>query len=61
MRALQKEVREVGEGKEEIEEEDVEKMGYLKAVIKEGLRLHAPAPLLIPRESIQDTNVLGYC
>nr|AJD25150.1 cytochrome P450 CYP71A59 [Salvia miltiorrhiza] len=60
LRKLEKEVREVGAGKEEINEDDVEKMPYLKAAFKEGLRLHAPTPLLLPRESTRDTNVLGY-
>lgn len=60
METLQNEVREVGRGKGEINEEDLEKMPYLKAVIKEILRLHTPIPLLVPRESTQDTQVLGY-
>ncbi|KAG6402010.1 hypothetical protein SASPL_138879 [Salvia splendens] len=60
MKTLQTEVREIGKGKDEINEDDIEKMPYLKAAIKEGLRLHAPTPLLLPRAPTQDTKVLGY-
>ncbi|KAG6384750.1 hypothetical protein SASPL_153568 [Salvia splendens] len=60
IKTLQNEVREVVGSKDEIEEQDLVKMPYLKAVLKESLRLHTPIPLLVPRELTQDTKVLGY-
>ncbi|KAL8038176.1 hypothetical protein ABFX02_11G087400 [Erythranthe guttata] len=60
MAKLQKEVREAAGNKEEITEDDLEKLHYLKAVFKESLRLHVPVPLLVTRESTQDAKVMGY-
>lgn len=59
MDKLQTEVRQVA-GENEITEGHSEKMHYLKAVMKESLRLHAPNPLLVTHESTQDTKVMGY-
>nr|AKJ23355.1 CYP71AJ25 [Thapsia garganica] len=57
---LQKEVREIGRGKSNISEDDLVKMNYLKAVIKESMRLYFTAPLIVPREARQDVKVMGY-
>ncbi|KAG5536995.1 hypothetical protein RHGRI_024434 [Rhododendron griersonianum] len=60
MKKLQDEVREIARGKPNVTEDDLEKMHYLEAVVKEALRIHAPVPFLVPRESIQDVRVMGY-
>ncbi|KAL6533756.1 hypothetical protein OROHE_013601 [Orobanche hederae] len=60
MKILKEEVRRVAGTRREVDEDDLEKMHYLKAVLKEGLRLHTPAPSLLPRASTHDTQVMGY-
>ncbi|GJY47164.1 cytochrome P450 71A4-like protein [Tanacetum coccineum] len=60
MKKLQKEIIEAARGRSTIFEEDLEKMPYLKAIIKESLRLHPPVPLLIPHQSTQHVKLMGY-
>ncbi|KAJ0971975.1 hypothetical protein J5N97_019934 [Dioscorea zingiberensis] len=60
LKKLQQETRMVAGKTSMVTEEDVNKMHYLKAVVKEVLRLHPPAPLLLPRETIENTELQGY-
>ncbi|KAL1223100.1 Cytochrome P450 89A2 [Cardamine amara subsp. amara] len=50
----------VGEVAKEVEEEDVQKMLYLKAVVLEGLRRHPPAHFVLPHSVTEDTVLGGY-
>uniref|UniRef100_A0A453EHM4 Cytochrome P450 71A1 n=1 Tax=Aegilops tauschii subsp. strangulata TaxID=200361 RepID=A0A453EHM4_AEGTS len=61
MRKLQDEIRAaVGGSVHVITEDHLHKLHYLKAVVKETLRLHPPIPLLVPREPQNDAEILGH-
>lgn len=60
MRKAQEELESVVGLDRRVEESDVPRLQYLKAVVKETLRLHPPGPLLIPHESFDDCMVGGY-
>ncbi|XP_072994367.1 cytochrome P450 71A9-like [Typha latifolia] len=60
MKKVQNEIAEIGAGKVTIAEDDTNQANYLKAVIKEALRLHPPGPLLLPRESTTNVSFQGY-
>ncbi|KAJ1696593.1 hypothetical protein LUZ63_005105 [Rhynchospora breviuscula] len=60
MKEAQSEVRELLRGCTSVTDSDLVKLNYLHLVIKEILRLHPPAPLLLPRQCRETCRVLGY-
>ncbi|XP_059442657.1 cytochrome P450 71AP13-like [Corylus avellana] len=60
MERAQAEVRSIVGERGVVLESDLPQMHYMKAVIKEIFRLHPPAPVLVPRESMEDVNIDGY-
>ncbi|XP_074365313.1 cytochrome P450 71A9-like [Apium graveolens] len=60
MKKVQQEVRDLVGKKGFVDENDVQELVYLKAVVKETMRLHPPAPLLIPHETIDKCVISGY-
>ncbi|CAN1163437.1 Cytochrome P450 83B1 [Linum perenne] len=56
----QEEVRHAIGKKGLVNEEDIQQLSYLKAIVKETLRLQPTLPLMVPRESTQSCNLGGY-
>lgn len=50
----------VGVEREEVEEEDLQKMVYLKAVVLEALRRHPPGHLVLPHKVKEEVELDGY-
>ncbi|KAF3444112.1 hypothetical protein FNV43_RR13802 [Rhamnella rubrinervis] len=50
----------VVDGEEEVKEEDLQTMPYLKAVVLEGLRRHPPGHFVLPHAVTEDVVLDGY-
>ncbi|XP_047340065.1 cytochrome P450 71B10-like [Impatiens glandulifera] len=60
MKKLQFEIRALVGKNSMVGLEDLEKLNYLKMVVKETFRLHPPSTLLIPRECVRHCKIGGY-
>ncbi|CAN1808781.1 Desmethyl-deoxy-podophyllotoxin synthase [Linum perenne] len=61
LRTVQEEVRQVFKNTGNVEEARLNELKYLDMAISEGLRLHPPGPLLIPRENVETVKLSnGY-
>ncbi|KAK9104304.1 hypothetical protein Scep_021148 [Stephania cephalantha] len=60
MQKAQMEVRRVVGERRTVVDSDLTQLHYIKAVLKEILRLHPPVPLSVPRESMEDITIDGY-
>lgn len=60
MKKLQAEIESVVGNSKIVEEEHLPKFKYMDLIIKESMRLHPVAPLLVPRESMEDIEINGY-
>uniref|UniRef100_A0A7C8Z710 Uncharacterized protein n=1 Tax=Opuntia streptacantha TaxID=393608 RepID=A0A7C8Z710_OPUST len=52
--------RVIGPDAEQVEEEDLPKIPYVKAVVLEGLRRHPPGHFVLPHSATQDVELGGY-
>ncbi|CAK8565719.1 unnamed protein product [Lathyrus sativus] len=60
MEKVQAEVREIFDKEKLPNESDIEKLKYLKNVVKETMRLHPPGAFLLPRECGEACEINGY-
>ncbi|XP_038882278.1 cytochrome P450 71AU50-like [Benincasa hispida] len=60
MKKMQDELEKVVGLDRKVEKSDLDHLEYLDMVVKEILRLHPPAPLLVPHESLEDCIVDGF-
>lgn len=57
---LVEEIEGIVDKEEQIKEEDLQKMSYLKAVVLEGLRRHPPGHFVLPHAVTEEIEIEGY-
>ncbi|XP_007022417.2 PREDICTED: cytochrome P450 71D10 [Theobroma cacao] len=60
MKQAQAEVRQVFDRKGNVDEAGIHELKFLRLIVKETLRLHPAAPLLVPRECDEKCVISGY-
>ncbi|XP_047942791.1 salviol synthase-like [Salvia hispanica] len=60
LQKAQEEVRMVFDQDGSVDESRIPQLNYLKAVVKETMRMHPPLPLLLPRLSKEACRIQGY-
>ena len=60
LKKVQEEVRNLVGKKGKVDEDDIHSLPYLKAMIKETMRLYPPAPLLVPHKTMQRCVIDGF-
>ncbi|KAJ9186487.1 hypothetical protein P3X46_002055 [Hevea brasiliensis] len=60
MKKVQEEIRSLIGKKGFVDEDDIHQLPYLKAVVKETMRLQPTVPLLVPRETVHKCTLGGY-
>ena len=60
MKKAKQELSEAIEAGRNIEEKDMSKLPYLRAIMKETMRLHPTAPFLLPHRCEAEAQVCGY-
>ncbi|XP_065855061.1 iridoid oxidase-like [Euphorbia lathyris] len=60
MERVKEELNRVIGSKRKVEESDIDELPYLRAVIKESMRLHPVVPFLLPRNTTEETKFMRY-
>ncbi|XP_077235604.1 geraniol 8-hydroxylase-like [Tasmannia lanceolata] len=60
MAKAQSEIMQTISLEQRVEESDIARLPYLQAVVKETLRLHPPAPFLIPHRAESNVDICGF-
>lgn len=60
MACAKNELRSIIGEKKQVQESDIPRLPYLRALIKETFRYHPAAPLLIPHRAEDDVEINGY-